>query len=76
MRFAAHRHQAPEAVLSGYLDEARAMFSRADRPKAEALDRGLVGPDFEALRWFWLPEEIGAEIAGGRGADKAEISGA
>jgi hypothetical protein len=20
-----------------------------------------VGPDFEALRWFWLPEEMAAE---------------
>ncbi|MEO8470053.1 MAG: aminotransferase class V-fold PLP-dependent enzyme [Chloroflexota bacterium] len=64
MRFAAHRHQAPESTLSGHLDDARAMFSRADRPMAEALDRSLVGPDFEALRWFWLPEEIGVEIAG------------
>ena len=76
MRFAAHRHQAPEASLSGYLDDARALFSLANRPEPEALDRNLVGPDFEALRWFWLPEEIGVEFAGGRGADGVEISGA
>ncbi len=64
MRFAAHRHQAPETTLSGHLDDARAQFQNGGSKDPEPLDRMLVGPDFEALRWFWLPEEIGAEVAG------------
>ncbi|TAL08356.1 MAG: aminotransferase class V-fold PLP-dependent enzyme [Chloroflexota bacterium] len=64
MRFAAHRHQAPETSLSGYLDDARALFAVGNRPGPEVLDRSLVGPDFEALRWFWLPEEIEVSAAG------------
>lgn len=64
MRFAAHRHQAPQSALGGYIDAARTIFKN-HRPSAlEPLDRTLVGPDFEHLRWFWLPEEIHAELVG------------
>ena len=31
-----------------------------EAPAAPSLDAGEVGPDFEALRWFWLPEEVAA----------------
>ncbi|HEX7495431.1 MAG TPA: hypothetical protein VF349_02240 [Candidatus Limnocylindrales bacterium] len=31
------------------------------RPPGMALSPLDVGPDFETLRWFWLPEEIAAE---------------
>jgi hypothetical protein len=28
------------------------------------LDEPLaVGPDFDALRWFWLPDEVARELA-------------
>jgi hypothetical protein len=58
MRFAGHRHHAPEAALDGYLEQARAIL--AD-PPIEARPMPLeVGEDFEQLRWFWLPEEIAA----------------
>ena len=64
MRFTAHRHQAPEATLSGHLDDARRQLLNGTTSDPEPLDRTLVGPDFEALRWFWLPEEIEVEVAG------------
>jgi hypothetical protein len=58
MRYTAHRHRAPEARLVDYLAEARRIL--ADPPPAAAGVNGPleVGPDFEHLRWFWLPEEI------------------
>jgi selenocysteine lyase/cysteine desulfurase len=59
MHYTAHRHREPEARLAGYLDEARQLFAapRVARPAGP-----LPGPDadFDALRWFWLPEEIAA----------------
>jgi selenocysteine lyase/cysteine desulfurase len=57
-RAATHRHHEPESALAGYLDEARALLADLPTPPpAEALV-GPVGPDFETLRWFWLPGEI------------------
>ena len=73
MRYAAHRHREPESRLADYLAEARTMLGMAPgaprpaRPwSANDPASGLVGsldvgPDFEALRWFWLPEEMAAE---------------
>jgi hypothetical protein len=73
MRYAAHRHREPESRLADYLAEARTMLGMAPgaprpaRPgSASDAATGLagsldVGPDFEALRWFWLPEEMVAE---------------
>ena len=51
---AAHRHRAPESALPGYLDEARRILL-AERAPADPVE---LGPDFEHLRWFWLPHEI------------------
>jgi selenocysteine lyase/cysteine desulfurase len=55
----AHRHQALEEALPGYLAEARSLFKSppAQGPRLEPLQ---LGADFEHLRWFWLPEEITA----------------
>jgi selenocysteine lyase/cysteine desulfurase len=73
MRYAAHRHREPESRLADYLAEARTVLGMAPgapRParlgSANDAATGLagsldVGPDFEALRWFWLPEEMAAE---------------
>jgi hypothetical protein len=62
MRYAAHRHRAPDAALPGYLDDARRII---DEPRGATAPGATlkVGPDFEALRWFWLPEEIERELA-------------
>jgi selenocysteine lyase/cysteine desulfurase len=49
----AHRHMEPETALAGYLEQARGILS-APRQSQEAVDHG---PDFEHLRWFWLPHE-------------------
>jgi selenocysteine lyase/cysteine desulfurase len=59
MTYAAHRHREPETRLATYLAEAGRLL--ADPPAAPPPAPPLVvGPDFEALRWFTLPEEVGA----------------
>lgn len=59
LRFAGHRHHAPESALDGYLQEARDLL--ASLPAGELDDGPLdVGGDFEQLRWFWLPAEVAA----------------
>ncbi len=63
MHYRAHRHREPETRLAEYLAEARTILA-APPDAAPALEAPrAVGPDFEALRWFWLPEEI--EVAAG-----------
>jgi selenocysteine lyase/cysteine desulfurase len=52
----AHRHLEPEAALGRYLEEAKAILA-APRSPAEPV---VMGPDFEHLRWFWLPHELKA----------------
>jgi len=64
MRFTAHRHQLPESSLEGHLRDATELLAAARPSVLEPLDPGLVGPDFDHLRWFWLPEEIRAELLG------------
>lgn len=57
--FDVHRRNEPEERLQVYLDEARRLLE-------EPLETGLtadhldVTEDFESLRWFPLPEEVGA----------------
>jgi hypothetical protein len=59
MTYPAHRHREPESRLAGYLEEARALLARPPRPVDRAsLEPGQVGPDFEDLRWFLLPEDV------------------
>jgi hypothetical protein len=59
MAYTAHRHREPESSLGGYLEEARQLLS--DAPvEIDGQAQLKVGPDFEDLRWFWLPEEIAA----------------
>jgi selenocysteine lyase/cysteine desulfurase len=60
MRYAAHRHREPESRLADYLTEARSILAAPPpAPPPEAL---TVSADFEALRWFWLPEEVAAGV--------------
>ncbi len=59
MPHSAHRHEAPESALAGYLESARTILGdAADTPSCEQAD--ALSNRFEELRWFWLPEEIAA----------------
>lgn len=73
MRYPRHRRHEPETRLAEYLAEARELLAEPPatlRPAAAVEPPGeepgpsappaSVGPDFEALRWFWLPDEIAA----------------
>ncbi len=57
--YPAHRHRESEARLAGYLDEARLILAAPPRlPSEPSIVDGEVGPDFEELRWFLLPEDV------------------
>ena len=59
MTWPSHRHHEPESRLAGYLDEARAILARPPRALGSpTIAAGAVGPDFEDLRWFLLPEDV------------------
>ena len=63
-RYTAHRHREPESRLAAYLDEGRALLARGAAPAPEpTIAAGAVGDDFEALRWFLLPEDVAEEVA-------------
>ncbi len=53
----------PEWVLSGYLEQARAILSERG-VECATLSRPTLSDDFESLRWFPLPAEIAAELRG------------
>ena len=62
MTWPSHRHREPETRLAGYLEEARAILARPPRVLAgPTIAVGAVGPDFEELRWFLLPEDVAAD---------------
>ena len=56
----AHRHREPESALPGYLAEAGRLLGSPPEHDGAEVEHLEVGPDFEHLRWFWLPEEIEA----------------
>ncbi len=59
MTYASHRHREPESRLAGYLEEAREILAAPPRPvPVPTLAGHEVGPDFESLRWFLLPEDV------------------
>ena len=58
MRYASHRHRAPESRLADHLADARAIL--AEQPEAVDGPDAAVSADFEALRWFWMPSEVAA----------------
>ncbi|HEV1998286.1 MAG TPA: aminotransferase class V-fold PLP-dependent enzyme, partial [Candidatus Dormibacteraeota bacterium] len=53
----AHRHVEGEGALSAYLEAARRIVEAPHTHKPEALSG--VSQDFEHLRWFWLPSDVG-----------------
>jgi selenocysteine lyase/cysteine desulfurase len=68
MDWPSHRHHEPESRLAAYLDEARAFLGRpVVMPSTPSFEAADVGPDFETLRWFWLPEEVAAAADLARG---------
>jgi len=54
------RRRQPESALATYLEEARRMLGNGvlDAPGGDDDGPGRRTADFEALRWFWLPEEV------------------
>ncbi len=57
-----HRHREPETRLAAYLAEARELLARPPRAlTGPTIPSGTVGPDFEDLRWFLLPEDVAAD---------------
>ena len=65
LRYPAHRHREPETRLADYLAEATTILADptgvlGPPPDPERLE---VGTDFESLRWFWLPDEMGVGAA-------------
>jgi selenocysteine lyase/cysteine desulfurase len=51
-----HDARAPVEALPGYLAEARALLaSRPGEPDAPPGAFRFISPEFEELRWFWLP---------------------
>jgi hypothetical protein len=62
MTWPSHRHHEPETRLAAYLAEARELLARPPRLLAgPTIPAGSVGPDFEGLRWFLLPEDVTAD---------------
>ena len=65
MHYPSHRHHEPESRLADYLAEAREILARPPAAVAGTAPGAVppaasVGPDFESLRWFLLPEEVAA----------------
>ncbi len=58
MAYPVHRRREPEDRLTDYLAEARALLASPPPPSGPP-DRAPVDGDFETLRWFPLPHEIG-----------------
>jgi len=63
MTTATHRRRRqPESALATYLEEARRLLGAGSLQLIEAgIAEGGHSADFEALRWFWLPEEAVAD---------------
>jgi selenocysteine lyase/cysteine desulfurase len=56
MTFPRHDDTAPEAVLAGYLAEARELFAQlADADTVPQATDDVLGADLDRLRWFDLP---------------------
>jgi hypothetical protein len=70
MAYPAHRRREPEASLVGYLAEARRLLAHPPAPTQPPQSEAdlAMGADFEALRWFLMPDEAAAELAGGAGS--------
>jgi hypothetical protein len=61
MRYQVHHHREAESALAGYIDAGRRVL--ASLPDGRPVEPHRLTEDFEALRWFWLPEELAAAAA-------------
>ena len=70
MAFRSHGQREPESRLADYLVEARAILADPPAPPSRPQDVAdlAVGPDFEDLRWFLMPDEAAAELEAERAA--------
>ena len=65
MEFPHRRRRASEGDLDGYLAEARSVLEQlVSGPRPERFGLPKVSSDFEALRWFPLPDEIESASTG------------
>jgi len=69
MEFRSRHATEPEGALAGYLDDAHrivadAVAGRRALAGPAVVDDVAPGDDFEELRWFPLPAEVAAELAG------------
>lgn len=66
MEFRSRHATEPESALAGYLDDARRLVAAVGAGAAAGSECTEVDrtADFEALRWFPLPNEVAAELAG------------
>jgi selenocysteine lyase/cysteine desulfurase len=63
------RRHASEDRLADHLADARALFAAPASGAGDGADDAgalVVDEDFETLRWFWLPHEIGGSAADSR----------
>jgi len=71
MEFRSRHATEPESALAGYLDDARRLVAAVGAGAAAVAERTT---DFEALRWFPLPTEVAAELAGAPAPSKPRPS--
>jgi hypothetical protein len=65
LEYRARHATEPAWVLAGYLEEAKRRFDEAAKnPRPPAVPMPDCSKDFEHLRWFVLPSEAAAELAG------------
>jgi hypothetical protein len=57
MRFPSVHESAPESALTGYLEQARVLLDARPDPGPDDDATGVLGWDFEHLRWFDLPRQ-------------------
>ena len=64
MTWHAHRHHAPESALADHLAHARALLEQPPAPPLppQSARDLVVGPDFQELRWFLMPDEAAATL--------------
>ncbi len=65
MEYRSRHATEPERALQSYLKEAETLFARAaEELGGRPINDPPLSPDLEELRWFPLPVEVAAELAG------------